>query len=119
MRERMRNELSSGTAELFDLKQDAGGVADIEFMVQYLVLQHAAERPDLLRWPDNVRQIEDLRAAGLLSEHDSRLLHDAYLKFRQRLHRLALANAAGRVPVAEVAELRAQVRALWQRVMVS
>jgi [glutamine synthetase] adenylyltransferase / [glutamine synthetase]-adenylyl-L-tyrosine phosphorylase len=119
MRERMRNELSSGTAELFDLKQDAGGVADIEFMVQYLVLQNAAERPELLRWPDNVRQIEDLRAAGLLSAPDSRLLHDAYLEFRQRLHRLALANAPGRVPVAEVAELRDRVRALWQRVMVS
>ncbi|MGD9388515.1 MAG: bifunctional [glutamate--ammonia ligase]-adenylyl-L-tyrosine phosphorylase/[glutamate--ammonia-ligase] adenylyltransferase, partial [Gammaproteobacteria bacterium] len=44
MRERMRTELSKGNAELFDLKQDAGGMADIEFLVQYLVLQHAAER---------------------------------------------------------------------------
>ena len=43
MRERMRNELASGTAEQFDLKQEQGGVADIEFMVQYLVLKNAAE----------------------------------------------------------------------------
>jgi [glutamine synthetase] adenylyltransferase / [glutamine synthetase]-adenylyl-L-tyrosine phosphorylase len=117
MRERMRSELSSGTAELFDLKQDAGGVADIEFLVQYLVLANAADRPELLRWPDNVRQIEDLRAAGLLSPEDGALLHEAYLEFRQRLHRLALANASGRVPVAKVAALRDRVRVLWDRIM--
>ncbi len=117
MRERMRKELSTGNAELFDLKQDSGGIADIEFLVQYLVLQHAAERPELLRWPDNVRQIEDLRDAGLLSAADSALLHDAYLDFRQRLHRLALANAGGRVPAAEVAVLRSRVEALWRTLM--
>jgi [glutamine synthetase] adenylyltransferase / [glutamine synthetase]-adenylyl-L-tyrosine phosphorylase len=117
MRERMRSELSTGTAALFDLKQDAGGVADIEFLVQYLVLQHAADRPHLLRWPDNMRQIEDLRDDGLLLAADSSLLHEAYVEFRQRLHRLALANAPGLVPAAEVARLRDRVRALWQRVM--
>jgi glutamate-ammonia-ligase adenylyltransferase len=117
MRERMRNELAVGTAELFDLKQGAGGVADIEFLVQYLVLQHAAEQPGLLRWPDNMRQIEDLRDAGLLSVPDSELLHEAYVDFRQRLHRLALANAPGLAPVADVAALRDRVRALWQRIM--
>jgi hypothetical protein len=93
MRERMRNELSKGTREAFDIKQDAGGIADIEFLVQYLVLQHAASRPELLRWPDNMRQIEDLRDAGLLPVGDSELLHEAYVDFRQRLHRLALANS--------------------------
>jgi [glutamine synthetase] adenylyltransferase / [glutamine synthetase]-adenylyl-L-tyrosine phosphorylase len=117
MRERMRAELSTGTAAMFDLKQDAGGVADIEFLVQYLVLQHAADHPQLLRWPDNVRQIEDLRDAGFLSVADSELLHEAYVEFRLRLHRLALANAPGRAPAAEVAELREQVRALWLRIM--
>ena len=117
MRERMRSELSTGSAESFDLKQDAGGVADIEFLVQYLVLQHAADHPGLLRWPDNVRQIEDLRDAGRLSTEDGALLHQAYLDFRQRLHRLALANAPGHAPVAEVAVLRDRVRAVWRRIM--
>ena len=119
MRERMRNELATGTDELFDLKQGAGGVADIEFLVQYLVLQHAAEQPQLLRWPDNMRQIEDLRDAGLLSVADSELLHEAYVEFRQRSHRLALANAPGLVPLAELAPLRDRVRAVWQRIMES
>ncbi|NGX15153.1 bifunctional [glutamate--ammonia ligase]-adenylyl-L-tyrosine phosphorylase/[glutamate--ammonia-ligase] adenylyltransferase [Wenzhouxiangella sp. XN24] len=117
MRERMRDSLSAGTAESFDLKQDAGGIADIEFLVQYLVLQNAADMPGLLRWPDNIRQIEDLRAAGLLSDEDGALLHDAYVEFRQRVHRRALANAPGLAPVEEVAALRDRVRALWQRVI--
>lgn len=117
MRARMRSELSVGTAAMFDLKQDGGGIADIEFLVQYLVLQNAASRPGLLRWPDNMRQIEDLRDAGLLSVEDSRLLHEAYLDFRQRLHRLALSNAPGLVPIAEVAALRDRVSALWRRIM--
>jgi [glutamine synthetase] adenylyltransferase / [glutamine synthetase]-adenylyl-L-tyrosine phosphorylase len=117
MRERMRKELSAGTAELFDLKQDAGGVADIEFLVQYLVLRHAADFPELLRWPDNMRQIEDLRDAGLLSREDSGLLHQAYVEFRQRLHHLALSNAPALASAAEVAGLRDRVRALWQRLM--
>jgi [glutamine synthetase] adenylyltransferase / [glutamine synthetase]-adenylyl-L-tyrosine phosphorylase len=117
MRERMRKELSQGRADSFDLKQDAGGIADIEFLVQYLVLQHAADHPALLHWSDNVRQIEDLREAGLLLPADSALLHEAYLAFRQRLHRLALANAPGLVPADEAAGHRERVRELWQRIM--
>jgi len=117
MRERMRSELSAGDVAQFDLKQDSGGIADIEFLVQYLVLQHAAERPELLRWPDNIRQIEDLRAAGLLSAEDGRLLHDAYVNFRQRLHRLTLRHSPGRIPAEEAEPLRERVRVLWRRIM--
>ena len=118
MRERMRNELSRGNRELFDVKQDAGGIADIEFLVQYLVLQNAAQNPGLLRWPDNMRQIEDLRDAGLLSAADSGLLHEAYVEFRRRLHHRALAGSPGLVPVGEVAQLRDRVAELWRRIMV-
>ena len=45
MRERMRRELSRGNSELFDLKQGHGGIADIEFVVQYLVLAHVCTAP--------------------------------------------------------------------------
>src|SRR5690606_23174264 len=48
MRERMRKELSRGGPARFDLKQDRGGIADIEFIVQYAVLRWAAEYPELL-----------------------------------------------------------------------
>jgi glutamate-ammonia-ligase adenylyltransferase len=45
MRRRMREELSTGTSELFDLKQDPGGLADIEFLIDYQVLAHADRIP--------------------------------------------------------------------------
>src|SRR5690606_23070528 len=56
MRVRMRAELGRAGPGEFDLKQDAGGIADIEFLVQYLVLAHAAEHPALVDCPDNIRQ---------------------------------------------------------------
>jgi len=117
MRERMRRELSAGDSRLFDLKQDAGGVADIEFLVQYLVLANAPAQPGLLTWSDNVRQLESLRDAALLAPEDAAFLHESYLDYRRRLHHLALAGRPALVPVEEVSSLRDGVVALWQRMV--
>src|SRR5690606_15023353 len=96
MRGRMRAELSQGGPGRFDLKQDPGGIADIEFLVDYLVLRHAAEHPELVEHPDNVRQLEGLAAAGLLAPDRAERLKAAYLALRQRVHELAL-DERGRV----------------------
>ncbi|MEJ2514940.1 MAG: bifunctional [glutamate--ammonia ligase]-adenylyl-L-tyrosine phosphorylase/[glutamate--ammonia-ligase] adenylyltransferase [Gammaproteobacteria bacterium] len=117
MRARMREELSSGDAHWFDIKQDAGGLADIEFLVQYWVLSHAPEHPELLRWSDNIRQIEALQEAGVLAAEDASFLHSAYVDYRARIHHLALDGRPGRVPVEEVAALRDRVVALWEASM--
>jgi hypothetical protein len=53
-------ELGSRTAGMFHLKQDPGGIADIEFMVQYAVLAHAHRYPALLTYTDNIRQLDGL-----------------------------------------------------------
>ena len=62
MRLRMRRELSKAGAGQFDIKQGAGGIADIEFLVQYWVLEAAARHPCLLDHSDNIRQLEGLAA---------------------------------------------------------
>ncbi len=116
MRQKMRAELNQGTDELFDLKQGLGGVADIEFLVQYLVLKEACHEPDLTFWPDNIRQLEALAAAKLLSDTDAELLAGAYREFRSHMHRLALAGQPRLVSHHEVAELAGKVRAIWQQV---
>lgn len=116
MRQRMRTELSRGTAGLMDLKQDPGGVADIEFLVQYLVLREAPGFPDLLRWSDNIRQLEGLAAHGVLTAEVAAELADAYRSYRQRLHQLSLAGDAALLPRAEVASLVAAVTRIWQGV---
>jgi len=119
MRERMRTELSASEPGQFDVKQDRGGVADIEFLVQYLVLANAHEYPDLLTYSDNIRQLEGLVANGLLPEQDSRDLKAAYLAFRGTLHKLSLAGAKGLVPDQQLCEQRDTVDQCWARYMLA
>ena len=112
----MRNELSRGTAELLDVKQDPGGITDLEFLVQYLVLREASRYPDLVRWSDNIRQLEGLAAHGILAPADAEQLADAYRSYRQRLHHLNLAGVPGLLPRSETAALAAAVVRHWQAV---
>ncbi|MFZ5723696.1 MAG: bifunctional [glutamate--ammonia ligase]-adenylyl-L-tyrosine phosphorylase/[glutamate--ammonia-ligase] adenylyltransferase [Pseudomonadota bacterium] len=104
-------------AGLFDVKHDPGGIVDIEFLVQYLVLRWSCEHPGLTRYTDNVRQLEGLAAAGLLPAADADLLREAYLRFRTLTHRAALAKGKSRVVAATQAELRAEVRRVWLAVI--
>ncbi|MBI5041461.1 MAG: bifunctional [glutamate--ammonia ligase]-adenylyl-L-tyrosine phosphorylase/[glutamate--ammonia-ligase] adenylyltransferase [Gammaproteobacteria bacterium] len=127
MRERMRQELADRDPERFDLKQGVGGIADIEFMVQYLVLRYAHDHPNLLVWSDNIRLLEMLGADGLLAPGldlpgpgtpgPAELLAEAYRRYRKRVHELTLQELPALVAADEFRELRAQVTALWQRVM--
>ncbi len=115
MRQKMRAELNVGSDDQFDLKQGPGGVTDIEFIVQYLVLKEAGRHPSLTIWPDNIRQLEALAAAHILSDTDAGSLADAYRDFRSRLHRLALAGNPQLVAPDEISVLAEGVRAIWQR----
>ncbi|UCE89592.1 MAG: bifunctional [glutamate--ammonia ligase]-adenylyl-L-tyrosine phosphorylase/[glutamate--ammonia-ligase] adenylyltransferase [Pseudomonadota bacterium] len=114
MRERMRSANSRSKAGEFDLKQDYGGIADIEFMVQYGVLAWAAEHPTLLDFPDNIRILEGFAGAGLMPADETALLTDAYRTYRDRLHRLTLQELPGVVPEAEYATQREAVAQLWR-----
>jgi glutamate-ammonia-ligase adenylyltransferase len=115
MRVRMRDELSKGTPEDFDLKQGRGGITDIEFIVQYLVLAGAAEHPDLVFYSDNIRQLEALAKAGMLDAQEAETLAETYRTYRRRIHRLSLAGQDPLVPRVEVDELTAVVVAAWER----
>ncbi|MDP9064301.1 MAG: bifunctional glutamine synthetase adenylyltransferase/deadenyltransferase, partial [Pseudomonadota bacterium] len=115
MRLRMRRELSRSRAGQFDIKQDAGGLADIEFMVQYWVLAAAAEHPDLLRYTDNIRQLEGLAAVGVLNAADAGWLTQAYIAYRSVLHRLSLEGGERVVAAGPHAAMRRRVSDLWRQ----
>jgi glutamate-ammonia-ligase adenylyltransferase len=66
MRRRMRRELDKNDATLFDIKQGQGGIGDLEFTVQYLVLRHAREHPSVIEFSDNIRQLDALAETGCL-----------------------------------------------------
>ena len=76
-------------SESFDIKQGIGGLIDIEFLVQYLVLLYAKEHPALLVYSDNIRQLDALRDAGILAAADAEALADAYRAYRGRMHQLS------------------------------
>jgi glutamate-ammonia-ligase adenylyltransferase len=116
MRTRMREELSRGTEEQFDLKQDRGGIADIEFMVQYLVLKNAADCPDLLEFSDSIRQLEALARNGLLEKSEEELLADTYRAYRALVHRHSLAGEPGLAMRGEVAAQAGRIVSLWEQV---
>ncbi|MFS0825581.1 bifunctional [glutamate--ammonia ligase]-adenylyl-L-tyrosine phosphorylase/[glutamate--ammonia-ligase] adenylyltransferase [Pseudomonas phoenicis] len=97
----------------FDLKQDAGGIVDIEFMVQYAALAWSHDHPTLLHWTDNIRLLEELEQAGLMPAGDAALLREAYKTFRSASHRQALQKQAGVVDASQFAEERREVRRIW------
>jgi glutamate-ammonia-ligase adenylyltransferase len=118
MRERMYRELSRGNAREFDIKQDRGGVADIEFMVQYLVLAWAHQYPSLTRVTDNYRLLEFFGAQRILSREQADKLAQSYLVLRNRIHRLVLQDASTVVERSEVdAALIDGVVEIWQSIM--
>jgi glutamate-ammonia-ligase adenylyltransferase len=113
MRERQRRELSRGDAQHFDIKQDRGGIADIEFLAQYWALRWAAEHPPVVLFSDTIRQLESVASADLVPQASVDLLTAAYRAYRSTTHRLSLDGAEPVVPAADFDTLRAQVRALW------
>jgi [glutamine synthetase] adenylyltransferase / [glutamine synthetase]-adenylyl-L-tyrosine phosphorylase len=78
MRERMRRELCKGDARHFDIKQDPGGIADIEFLAQYWALKWAQEYPPVALFADTIRQLESVASAALVSQADVDVLTAAY-----------------------------------------
>jgi [glutamine synthetase] adenylyltransferase / [glutamine synthetase]-adenylyl-L-tyrosine phosphorylase len=117
MRERMRENLSKARAGQVDLKQDAGGVADIEFLVQYWMLHWADRYPEIVTFSDNIRQLESLASGNLVPQGRVDFLVDTYRKYRQRLHRLSLDGSKNVVGEHEFAAERRGVVELWQEVM--
>jgi [glutamine synthetase] adenylyltransferase / [glutamine synthetase]-adenylyl-L-tyrosine phosphorylase len=99
----------------FDIKQDAGGIADIEFLVQYWVLAAADGHPELLTYTDNIRQLEGLAAVGVLQPATAQWLTDAYIGYRTVLHHISLEGQGERVvEAAPYAGTRARVTEIWR-----
>jgi len=117
MRERMRKELSKGSAGSFDIKQDPGGVADIEFLAQYWALRWAKDYPPVALFSDTIRQLESVASADLVPQTTVDVLTGAYRAFRGRSHHLSLAGAPALVPDAEFVAERAAVTRIWDEAM--
>ena len=131
MRAKMRDNLGTrathaGTAEQafdaaaeFNLKQDAGGIVDIEFMVQYAALAWSHQHPELLRYTDNIRILDGLEQAGLMTGDEVRLLQDAYKAYRAAAHRQSLQKQPGVVSGDQFHDERRAVMRIWRELGLS
>jgi glutamate-ammonia-ligase adenylyltransferase len=113
MRKKMRDAYPNRT-QLFDLKQDAGGMIDIEFMVQFLVLHHSARFPELTRDIGNIALLHLCGELGLIDPTLAARTADAYRTFRKLQHQIRLqGEERARVEPDRVAAEVAAVTQLW------
>ena len=113
MRKRM-HDAKPNTSRLFDLKQDPGGMIDIEFIVQFLVLQHAAAYPQLTGNFGNIALLRTCGGLGLIDAGLAASVADAYRQYRKLQHQLRLqGQEQARVDPALVASHGAAVTQLW------
>ncbi|MDK1253779.1 bifunctional [glutamate--ammonia ligase]-adenylyl-L-tyrosine phosphorylase/[glutamate--ammonia-ligase] adenylyltransferase [Cronobacter dublinensis] len=115
MREKMRAHLGNKHRDRFDIKADEGGITDIEFITQFMVLRYAPEQPKLTRWSDNVRILELLAQHDIMREDEAKALTQAYVTLRDELHRRALQELPGHVAQTAFEQEREQVRDSWRR----
>ncbi|MDO9168693.1 MAG: bifunctional [glutamate--ammonia ligase]-adenylyl-L-tyrosine phosphorylase/[glutamate--ammonia-ligase] adenylyltransferase [Methylobacter sp.] len=116
MREKMRETLAANKNQ-FDLKQSKGGIADIEFIVQFGVLDQAAKNSALTTYTDNVRLLEGLQQQGFMSQADEKTLKNAYCTYRDFGHKQVLQGDKAVIAEVEVAKISAQVEQIWHKYM--
>jgi glutamate-ammonia-ligase adenylyltransferase len=122
MRIKMRDHLGSKPVAddaqgVFNLKQDRGGIVDIEFLVQYCVLAHGGRYPQLLEFTDNIRILDAAEQVGLLPQQDTELLREAYKAYRSAGHRLSMQEQSSVIAASEMGDYRAAVSRIWTQLM--
>ena len=116
----MRRRMHAGhpnRTSLFDLKHDPGGMVDVEFIVQYLVLRHSAEEASLTANAGNIALLARAGALGLVPAALAAAVADAYRSYRRLQHQVRLQGAqSARVEPEGLAASRAAVEVLWRAV---
>ena len=115
MRERMRNDRLKYKKDFFDLKQSKGGIVDIEFLVQYLILNNAHSSPDITMWTDNIRLLESLDTDGVITSSMSEELQKAYIVMRKAVHRLNLQEKNLQVPETRFSEMTTSILGIYEK----
>jgi len=118
MREKMRNHLDKSTEQRVDIKQGLGGLVDIEFLAQYLVLAHSQTQPVLMSSCDNLGIFKALAECGLLTHTEQKLLSDTYQKLRGLGHQAAMQNESLLITKRDFFE-QENIVLLWQKILLA
>jgi glutamate-ammonia-ligase adenylyltransferase len=116
MREKMRAAQTFVTG-MFDIKHSVGGIIDVEFLVQYLVLLHAQKNPQLTENIGNIGLLNVLGEMKIIDKNDAKKVADAYREYRCMQHALKLQGAPHmRVEATSASAHMAAVKDLWSQV---
>jgi len=113
MRKRMDKEHGNTIPGNFNIKHDRGGIIDIEFLVQYLILLNADKHHTLVEYSDNIRQISALASASIVDKNTADFLKDTYKIYRNRIHRLNLQERPIHVPENEFHDRKCKIKKIW------
>ena len=113
MRIKMREHLLAKNNEKVDLKQCEGGITDIEFIAQYLVLANACTVKAMTEYPDNLRIFDVAASTDIIDTPTAQKLQKAYLRLREQYHHLTLADTKYADQSEELDIIREQVRQHW------
>jgi len=116
MRERVRQG-HPVKADRFDVKHSPGGMVDAEFAVQYLVLLHTAQHPQLADNVGNIALLQRAEKVGLLPAGVGEAAANAYREMRRVQHHARLNEEPTDVDLVALAVQREAILALWQQVM--
>lgn len=131
MRQRMRENLSTKATQgglsanafdpqiPFDLKHDAGGIVDIEFIVQYAALAWSWQYPELVTYTDNIRILDALGETHLFTQDDVGTMQEAYKAYRAVSHRLTLQKQPSIVSGEQFHNQRLSVMRIWRELGLS
>ena len=117
MREKVRAAHPQRRSDVFDVKHSPGGMVDVEFVVQYLVLAHAARHRALVDNAGNIALLERAEQAGLLPPGLGHGAADAYRELRRTQHRARLNEEPTELALSELSQARQSVLQLWQQVL--
>ena len=121
MRQKMRDNLGSKHEDIergeFDIKHDAGGIVDVEFIIQYLILGYAHAHPELCANLGNIALLKMAAGFGLIPGDLAEATRNAYREYRRLQHARRLnGSPKARVAIGPQLERIATVRALWHKV---
>jgi glutamate-ammonia-ligase adenylyltransferase len=100
-------------ASYFNLKHGHGGIIDIEFYIQMLVLIHAHKYNQLIKWTDNIRIVETLKQIQVIPEKQANLLIDAYKYYRELVHKKDIDNKDHFVEISKIKKFPKEICTLW------
>lgn len=100
----------------FDVKHSAGGMVDIEFAVQFLVLAQGLNHAELVDNVGNIALLQRAQACGLLAPPIGQRAAQAYRQLRQIQHKARLNEEPTQLPLLQAGASRVDGLALWNAV---